>query len=187
MTVKAVSLAVAFAVLSWPAFASTKSDYDKEYDFSKLKTFDFKMQHRVAKDPLGQNGLWERRIEQDLVADLQKQGFERSEHSTPDFLVAYYMGTKERVDTRYLGYGFPGRWGWRHRGWFGWPSGIDVWEIPYTESTLVVDVIDARTNQLVWRGYDTDNIDLNKSEKTIAKAVETLVERFTKESREKTS
>jgi len=58
---------------------------------------------------------------------------------------------------------------------------VDVWNIPYTKSTLVLDIIDAETNQLVWRGYDTETINFNKSEKTIRKSVENLVERFVKE------
>jgi hypothetical protein len=36
-----------------------------------------------------------------------------------------------------------------------------VWAIPYTETTVIVDVIDAHTNLLVWRGYDTDTLNLD--------------------------
>jgi hypothetical protein len=59
-----------------------------------------------------------------------------------------------------------------------------VRKIPLTESTLVMDVIDARTRQLIWRGYDTETIDFNKAEKTINKAVEHLTRRFVHDSRE---
>jgi hypothetical protein len=48
----------------------------------------------------------------------------------------------------------------------------------------VVDIIDAHTNMLVWRGYDTDQIDVNKADKTIGKAVDSLVKRFVKVTRE---
>ncbi len=41
-----------------------------------------------------------------------------------------------------------------------------------------MDVTDARTGQLIWRGYDTRTIDFNKADKTIGKAVEHLTERF---------
>ena len=79
------------------------------------------------------------------------------------------MGAKERARRRYLGYGFPG-WGAIAGRWGGWGPDFDVWNIPYTQSTLVVDIIDAHTNMLVWRGYDTDQIDVNKADKTIGKA-----------------
>ena len=39
-------------------------------------------------------------------------------------------------------------------------------------------VIDPHTNQLVCRGYDTQTIDFDKSERTIHKSVENLAKRF---------
>jgi len=78
-----------------------------------------------------------------------------------------------------MGYGFPG--GWRRWGWGGGTT--DIWTVPYTESTLVMDIVDAQTNQLVWRGYDTETIDYNKSEKTIQKSVDNLLKRFEKETK----
>jgi hypothetical protein len=59
-----------------------------------------------------------------------------------------------------------------------------VWRIPYTESTLVADIIDPHGNQLIWRGYDTRTIDFEKSEKTIHKSVEHLTQRFIHDVRE---
>ena len=66
-----------------------------------------------------------------------------------------------------------GRFGWR-----GWPRGYDTWAVPYTESTVIVDVIDARTNQLVWRGYDTDTLNTGNPDKTLSKAVDNVLARF---------
>jgi uncharacterized protein DUF4136 len=184
MKVKTVLAAVAITAAAATVGAETKSDYDKEYDFAKLKTFDFKEQARpVVRDAHGPNSLWNQRIREELGKDLAADGFQATQAGHPDFLVAYSMGAKERADVRYLGYGFPG-WG-RHRwGWGGWGPGFDVWNIPYTQSTLVVDIIDAHTNMLVWRGYDTDQIDVDKADKTIGKAVDSLVKRFVKETRE---
>src|SRR5262245_49496835 len=178
MKVKILFTVMALTASAVAAQAETKTDYDKEYDFAKLKTFDFKEQARpTVRDTQGPNNLWNRRIRDEMVTDLTASGFQRTETGSPDFLVAYSMGAKERADVRYLGYGFP-RWGWHRWGWVGFGPEFDVWRIPYTRSTLVVDVIDAHTNMLVWRGYDTDTIDLNKADKNIGKAVDTLVKRF---------
>ena len=62
-------------------------------------------------------------------------------------------GIKEKYDIRYIDYGFPGVW-------FGW------------------NITDSHTNQMVWRGYDTQTIDFDKSDKTIHKSVEKLVKQF---------
>jgi hypothetical protein len=185
MQTKALLGAMALLAVAATARAETKSDYDKEYDFAKLKTFDFKQQARPpVRDTHGPNSLWNRRIGDELARDLSADGFQRTTAGDPDFLVAYSMGARERADVRYLGYGFP-RWGWHRWGWAGWGPDFDVWRIPYTQSTLVVDIIDARTNMLVWRGYDTDQIDIDKADQTIGKAVDSLVKRFEKETRER--
>lgn len=55
---------------------------------------------------------------------------------------------------------------------------MDVWNIPYTESTVTLDLIDPHTNNLIWRGYDAETLDFNKSEKSIARSVDNLVKRL---------
>src|SRR5205823_5914064 len=75
-----------------------------------------------------------------IETDLLHQGYERDAKREPSFLVASYMGARRQYDTRLIGYGFPG--GWRRWGWG--VGGVDVWNIPYSKSTLVLDVIDAR-------------------------------------------
>jgi len=180
--IAAVALSAATATL----WAETKSDYDRDHDFSRLKTFDFKLPAEpVVKDTSGPNDLWNRRIHEDLTEALTASGFQLTTGGDPDFLVAYSMGAKRKTDVRSVGYGYP-VWGFgRHRwAWGAWGPGFDVWDIPYTQSTLVVDIIDAHTNVLIWRGYDTDQIDVDKADKTIGKTVESLVKRFVKETRE---
>jgi hypothetical protein len=76
MKVKILLTAVALAAAAATVRAETKSDYDKEYDFAKLKTFDFKQQARPkVKDTHGPNELWNRRIRDELATDLAADGF----------------------------------------------------------------------------------------------------------------
>jgi hypothetical protein len=171
------------ALFSIAALADTKSDYDRNFDFSKLRTWDFKVASRMPNDPVAENELWNRRIREGLVTHFAEVRFTKIDNGEPSFLVNYFMSLKEKYDIRYIDYGFPGRWESMNRWgrWHGWdpPYGhVDVWRFPYTESTMVVDVIDSRTNHLVWRGYDTQTIDFEKSEKTIHKSVENLTKRF---------
>jgi hypothetical protein len=173
------------------ASATTKSDYDRNFDFSRLKTWDFKAQNRMPRDPIGANSLWDRRLRENIVQQLTSHGFGCIDDGEPTFLVAYYMSVKERYDIRYINYGFPGIWAGRGRGyrpaWAGWEPGwrgqVDVWKIPYNESTVVMDIIDTKSNMMVWRGYDIDTIDLNKSDKSIRDAVMDLVDRLVKDVR----
>lgn len=176
---------IVIALFSVVAIAQTKSDYDRSYDFSQLKTWDFKCITRMPEDPVGTNTLWNQRIRTGLEEHFRQIGYQKINDGAPTFLVTYFMGIKERYDIRYIDYGFPAAWGgpWGRWGsWWGWEGlqrgPVDVWEIPYHESTLVLDIIDVRTNQMVWRGYDTRTIDFEKSEKTIHKSIEKLTKRF---------
>jgi len=41
-----------------------------------------------------------------------------------------------------------------------------------------ITVIDAHTNQLVWRGYDSDTLNTNNADKTLDKAVDSVMTKF---------
>jgi uncharacterized protein DUF4136 len=49
---------------------------------------------------------------------------------------------------------------------------------------VIIDVIDARTNQLVWRGYDTDTLNSDKPQKTLDNAVDHVVSKLTHDMKE---
>lgn len=183
MIFKVIQTLLLTAVLSVAVMAETKSDYDRSFDFSQLHTWDFKVITRMPRDPVAQNELWNRRIRDGLVTHMNEVGFTKMDDGDPSFLINYFMGIEKKYDIRYIDYGFPGWYGSMTRWgrWYGWGTGyghVDIWRIPYTESTLILDVIDSRTNHLVWRGYDTQTIDFEKSEKTIHKSVQNLTKRF---------
>jgi hypothetical protein len=173
-----------FTLFTPSVFAETRSDYDRNFNFATLRTWDFKVITRMPEDPVGQNELWNRRIREGLITHMTQVGFTKLNDGEPTFLMNYFMGIEKKYDVRYIDYGFPSWYGRDPYGfgrWHGWgpPYGrVDVWSIPYTESTLIVDVIDSRTNHLVWRGYDTRTIDFEKSEQTIHKSVENLTKRL---------
>jgi hypothetical protein len=86
---------------------------------------------------------------------------------TPDLLLTYHVGLKEKVDVSSYGY----RWGW-----YG-PSSVDVWQ--YTEGTLAVDFIDGGSKDMVWRGYAVEVVgDPKNQEKRINAAVKKLFKKF---------
>lgn len=53
----------------------------------------------------------------------------------------------------------------------------------YAEGTLMVDFIDTRTNQVVWRGRATGALQLKDVEKKINKSTEKLVKQFMKDTK----
>ena len=171
---RTVGLAVALALAPASAPAqSIQTDYDRSFDFSRLKTYDFAQQTRRPNDPLAVNPMNDRRVQAALDSQLVAHGHTRDPSGKPDFLVAYNGATRNQVDVREWGYG-PGRLRDRR---------IDVNR--YTESTLIVDVVDAATKELVWRGAATGVIEPKDADKKIKKAVAKLMEQFAKDTKPK--
>jgi hypothetical protein len=177
---------------------SVKSDYEKSFDFSQLHTFAFKTD-RANTDPLNTNTLEAGRIQNALAAQLEANGFSQATDS-PDFIVAFYSRTKQKTQVQSTGGFGPGfgagfgRFGYG-RG-FGWGYGIpgagrwrrgygpDIWTTNYTQGCVMADIIDPRTNDLVWRGKVTDTVNgIGQSEKQSDQAAKDLVKQFLKDAK----
>lgn len=178
---------------------SVKSDFEKNFDFSRLHTFAFKPD-RASNDPLITNTLEAGRIQNALTAQLEANGF-ASLSQNPDFIVAFYSRSKQKTQVQSTGgfgpgpgAGFGPRFG-LGRG-FGWGYGIpyraswrygygpDIWTTNYTQDCVMADIIDARTNHLVWRGKVTDTInEVGQSEKQTDQAAKDLVKQFVKDAK----
>ncbi len=89
----------------------------------------------------------------------------------------YGYGSSYRRGYRSRGYGGYGYRGLGYGPYYG-ASGVGE----YLEARLVLDVVDARTNELIWRGWATDDLDGNPHaeavQQYIEEAVEQILERF---------
>ncbi|HBB89256.1 MAG TPA: hypothetical protein DC047_16755 [Blastocatellia bacterium] len=188
---------VLFAVTAGFAM-SVKSDYEKNFNFSQLHTFAFKTE-RASNDPLSTNTLEAGRLQSALGAQLEANGFTQASGS-PDFIVAFYSRTKQKTQVQSTGGFGPGfgagfgRFGYGRR--FGWGYGIpgpgrwrygygpDIWTTNYTQGCVMADIIDPRTNALVWRGKVTDTVNgIGQSEKQTDQAAKDLVSKFLKDAK----
>ena len=172
---------------------SVKSDYQKGYDFSQLHTFAFKTD-RASNDPLNSNTIEAGRIQSALAAQLEANGFTQATQD-PDFIVAFYATTREKTSVQSTGFG-PGfgRFGYgRGFGWgygipgggrWRWGFGPDIWTTNYTQGCVMADVIDPKTNELVWRGVVKDTVNgIGQSEKQSNQAAKDLVKNFLKDAK----
>jgi hypothetical protein len=149
---------------------SIESDWDRAYDFSKLRTYAYLPQTRGPNDPLSVNPLNDRRVRAALDSQLVAHGFTQSSDA-PDFLIAYHATTRNKVNVQDWGYG-PGHWGPRH---------IDVNQS--TEGSLIVDFVSGANKELLWRGSATGTISPSEADKKIRNAVTKLVQRFVKDTK----
>jgi hypothetical protein len=85
--------------------------------------------------------------------------------SNPDLWVVYSNSHSEQKQVVGTGYGFGPGWGWGR----GWRSGISTVEYNTyitQQGTLIVELADAKNQQLLWRGSATATIS-DKSDKNI--------------------
>ena len=118
--------------------------------------------------------------------DLKKKGLQRVPASqNPDVLVTYHFLTQETSEQETTGFG-DGGWG----GWGGWGMGgmgmggmydSTTTNVPITMGLLTVDIIDAKTKKIIWRGQATeDNVTKSNKgeEKSVAKSINKMFDHF---------
>ena len=161
---------VLFLVALGAAFAqNVKTDYDHQANFSQYKTYSWQ-------EVKPENSLWDARIKNAVDAQLAAKGWTQVDHGGDVAIVAIKTTKTQRtLQTFYNGFG--GGWGWRGFGGFG---DATTTEQDYKEGTLVIDLYDAKTKQLIWRGSAEDTLSdkAEKNEKNLDKGVAKMFKAF---------
>jgi hypothetical protein len=132
-----------------------KTDYDRAANFSQYKTYSWEKVQ--TPDP-----LWVDRIKAAVDAALAAKGWIQVESGGDISIVAIEINRDQQtLNTFYDDFG--GGWGWRGFGGFGESTTTSD---TYTVGTLVVDLFDAKSKNLVWRGVSSDMLS-DKSDKNI--------------------
>lgn len=145
------------------------SDYDKKANFTNYKTFAF---HKASIDKAEISDLDKKRILYALEESLSAKGFTKSEN--PDVLIGIFTKERQRVDM-YQNFG----WGWGWNPW--WGSGFGYNRTTTTpEGTLYIDIIDAKTKELVWQGTGTGYLEqcVDKKDERIKEFVTKILEQY---------
>ena len=161
---RSLAIAAALSLLGTAALAQdVKVDFDKDANFAALKTFSTKI------GTSWNNQISEKRITAEIEETLTGKGWKKVD-ANPDALVVLHGATqtKRTLNTFYSGGG-----GWGGYGYRGWGGGMGMGSATTTESeymvgTLVVDIFDAKSKQLVYRGAASDEIS-DKPEKNVKK------------------
>lgn len=100
------------------------------------------------RDPMLVNSITNHALRNALIEGFQSRGYVAND-STPDFVVASYASAKHKLDVTYWDYGYV----WRPRWWRGWgPPWREATVTEYTEGTVIIDVLDPKSKELLWRG-----------------------------------
>jgi hypothetical protein len=157
-TVASFSLACGYGI-------KTATDYDRNVNFSKYRTFS------IMKGNSSGNPLMDQRAAADVASALTSRGWKEAPAGEAQTTVVVHAATKTKhsYQTFYDGWG-----GWRWRG--GGFGQTQTFVTDYKVGTLVVDIFDAKTKEAIWHGFASDALSDNAREN--AKATEQAVEKM---------
>ena len=163
------SVGIVLLLASAASAQQVKTDYDRNANFSQYKTYSWEKVQ--TQDP-----LWVARIKEAVNASLTAKGLTPVASGGDVAIVAIETTQKQQtLNTFYDGFG--GGWRWRGMGGFG--DATTTTE-NYKVGTLVVDLFDAHTKTIIWRGSSSDTLS-DKSDKNIKnldKGVQKMFDHF---------
>jgi hypothetical protein len=152
--------------LAGRAFAQEVSlDYDRDHDFAVYKSFAWSPAQQPAK-----NAANHVRIMRAVEETLAPKGLVKSADGKPDVYLMYHGRVGDKVKVRS-----------KNTGGYWEPSNlrtvVDVNKV--REGTLILEVYDAQTKDVVWRGVATSvGVREDRAEEEIKAAVTKLLEAF---------
>ena len=168
-TLKLIPVVLLFVISSCSS-VRVNADYDKKANFSNYKTYAY-LKNSIDKAEI--SDLDKKRILRSIDQVMSSKGFSKSEN--PDMIVSIFTKERERVDVYNNNWGWG--WGW---GWNPW-WGMNMSSVSVTpEGTLFIDIIDAKSKELIWQGegsgYLTKNT--NKKEERIMEFVSKILAQY---------
>jgi hypothetical protein len=178
-----VNCIVGLAAVGCASTLHVRTDYDPSVNFKQYSTYSWH-EGTPAQDP-----FTDKKIIAAVDDQMQKKGFRKVE-AGGDLVVTYHASQGQHVDlntvyttTGWGPYGW-GRYGPYGRYWYGRPWGYYGYGVTTAQTsadtvrtgTVVVDMIDGKTHQLVWRGVGTD--ELNSNPKDLDKSIKEGAEKL---------
>jgi len=152
-------------------------DYEKSANFASFKTYAQKDGTKVGQQ------LIDDRIVAAIDTQMAAKGFTKAA-SNPDVVVIYHVAFDKEKDISTYSSGYGGGYGPYGYGWGGgWAGGTTTTQVrDIVVGTLVIDMADAKKNQLAWRGMGVKEINTQanpeKRDKSINEAVKKIFKNY---------
>lgn len=140
---------VALALAACTAPIRVNGYAERGSDLSRYATYDFAPVEAVPTgDPrLDSNPFFTERVRTATERELRSRGYERAVGQAPEFLVHFHASVNQAINVdeldRTSGYCAEG----------------DCRPFVYDAGTLLMDLVDAKTKKMLWRGWAETNID----------------------------
>lgn len=162
-------------VITGCATMMVSSHVERHVDFAQYRTYDWGLPDALPTgDPrLDDNPFFNDHMQGAVEKQLAARGLVLFSAGTPDLLIHYHASVNQRLDVD------------RVDREYGYCYGEDCTGrvVEYEAGTLILDVVDSRTNRVVWRGWAQDSFDgvidnRDRLARVINRAVEQMLARF---------
>jgi hypothetical protein len=179
--VRQIALGVGLLVAAGCAGRQVTTDYSPATRFSQYRTFAL-----VSPPDSAAQQLLEARVRASVESQLMDKGLTQADRAHADLFVGYGLvdHTHKEVYTTGTGWGWGGGWGWRSYRWgMPWPTDLRRSVETYTDGTVLISMVDAKTHRLVWQGQAADALDLpvndpSKATRSIDQAVASILAKY---------
>lgn len=162
-----------------------------QVDLSNYRSFAFLPNQDTIRNSDYDNEYVNEVVIDEIRQNMRERDF-RLERNQPDLLVYYHLMFEEEMAVSaspvYTNYSYyrPGFYvGPYYRNvaydnYFTVPrlAGTNIQQVPYREGTIVIDLIDRRTNEIIWRGRADDVVDPTNLEQELRTYVDAIFSEF---------
>lgn len=148
-TIIGFATASVIAVLSGCATMNVSSHIERGIDFTQYRTYDWGPPDNLpVGDPrLDNNPFFTDYLQGAVEKRLAGKGYERATTGAADLLIHYHASVNQRLDV------------YRTDQQYGYCYGdCEPQVVDFEQGTLVIDLVDAGTKKVVWRGWAQDTM-----------------------------
>jgi Domain of unknown function (DUF4136) len=151
-------LGLSLLLLTGCSSISVNYDYDTSTNFGSLRSYSWAPDPETALTQMDaaradrRSGLLSNRIKTSVNKNLTAKGLILND-DTPDLLAVFHIGVQDKIQVTNWGYNYSNYyWGGGYGG-----QQMDVYQ--YQEGQLIIDLVDAKSHNLVWRGSGSGVVD----------------------------
>jgi hypothetical protein len=175
MKPKWVALVIVVMSIAGCTTVQISQDYDPEKNFVEYQTWQWQLPEQPPSGDIRiDNPLLDRRIRKAVENHLADRHLNPTDIS-PDLLLSYNLGIERKIYSddyySYMGMGYYG-----HPWYIG--AGLETRIYQYDQSRLIIDIHDAQTRELLWRGEGVYLLTTFKTPQDAAEAMQRTVDKI---------
>lgn len=138
---------------------NVKYDYDPKVNVRQFSTYRIEADRQRNADPIVGSNLNQRRIADALDKSLQGRGYKPATDGNSDLIIRFFTDSKDRQQVQSGGMMSP------YSMWYGGGFNNNMYTRQYEENRVVINVYDSRTNDIIWQGYATGQLNNTRKER----------------------